>query len=143
MILSGTTLRLAAVILASILQLSAQDYIISTIAGGAPPPTPVTAAAASIGRPSYTAVDSVGNAYFTSLHCVFKIDANGVLTRVAGTARPGYSGDGGPATNAQLNDPLGVTVDALGNLYIADSNNHQVRRVTPGGVITTVAGNGT
>jgi len=65
----------------------AQQYVISTIAGGAPPPTPAAAAAASIGDPTRLATDAAGNVYFGSLHSVFKVDAGGALTRVAGTAR--------------------------------------------------------
>ena len=55
----------------------------------------------------------------------------------------GFLGDGGPATSAELADPVGVAVDASGNLYIADENNQRIREVTPGGTISTVAGNGT
>ena len=60
-----------------------------------------------------------------------------------GSGGGGYSGDNGPATWAELNVPYGVAVDATGNIYIADSNNGRVRKVSPGGIITTVAGNGT
>ena len=68
----------------------------------------------------------------------------GTITTVAGnyTLGQGYSGDGGPATSAKLNHPFGVAVDAVGNLYIADTTNNVVRKVTPGGTITTFAGNG-
>ncbi len=55
----------------------------------------------------------------------------------------GYSGDGGPATSAELNDPIGVAVDGTGNLYIADQGNNRIRKVTPSGTITSVAGTGT
>ena len=68
---------------------------------------------------------------------------DGKLTVVAGNSRRGYSGDGGPATNAQLFDPYGVAVDASGNVYIADQLNHRIRKVTAAGIITTVAGSGT
>jgi uncharacterized protein (TIGR03437 family) len=120
----------------------AQQYVISTIAGGGPPSTPAAGPTVSIGPPSGVATDSAGNAYFLSLNCLFKLDPNGGLTRVAGNSRPGYSGDGGPATNAQLANPLGVAVDASGNLFIADTNNSRIRRISPSGIITTVAGNG-
>jgi hypothetical protein len=79
-----------------------EDYVIATFAGGAPPPTPATGLNLSIGSPQGVAVDADGNIFFASLNCVFKQDRNGVVTRVAGTTRPGYSGDGGPATSAQL-----------------------------------------
>ena len=121
---------------------AAQQYIISTRAGGAPPPTPVSALNASIGVPQFVAVDGAGNVYFTSLDCVFELDQTGTLTRVAGTSRVGYSGDGGPATFAQIAIPRGVALDGAGNLYIADEGNYRVRAVSPSGIITTVAGNG-
>src|ERR1017187_3890253 len=80
----------------------AQQYVISTVAGGAPPPTPAMATGASVGDPTRLATDSAGNVYFGSLHSVFKVDAGGTLTRIAGNGRAGNSGDGGPATAAQL-----------------------------------------
>ena len=107
-----------------------------------PPPTPVQAVQASIGGPLGAAADSQGNVFFTSLNCVFKIDGNGALSRVAGTSRGDYSGDGGPATSAMLSFPSGVAVDASGNLFIADLGNNRIRKLTPAGLITTVAGNG-
>jgi trimeric autotransporter adhesin len=120
----------------------AQD-VIKAYAGGAPPPTPVAGVSASIGAPSGVATDAAGNIYFASDQCVFKLDTNSVLTRVAGNSHPGYSGDGGPAASAQLNTPQGVAVDGAGNLYIADANNNRVRKVSPVGIISTVAGDGT
>jgi sugar lactone lactonase YvrE len=86
--------------------------------------------------------DAVGSIYFTSLHCIFKLDRAGVLRRVAGLSRSGYSGDGGPAVKAGLNRPSDVVLDNTGNLYIADDGNHRVRKVSPNGVIVTVAGSG-
>jgi len=131
---------------------AAQQYVISTYAGGAPAPTPASALAGSIGAPISVATDAAGNAYFASpdLNCVFKLDRSGVLTRVAGTSLLGYSGDGGPATSARLQlvfgnasaASAGLAVDSAGNLFIADTSNHRIRRVSPDGVITTVAGNG-
>ena len=74
---------------------------------------------------------------------MFRLDAViGVLTLVAGNGTSGFSGDNGPAAGAQLSGPVGVAVDTAGNLYIADNGNHCIRKVA-GGVITTVAGNGT
>lgn len=120
-----------------------QPYVISTVAGGAPPPTPLAAVNASLSHPAGVATDSSGNLYFTSNHTVFKVDATGILTRVAGNSRGGYSGDGGPAISAQLNGPGGIAVDTSGNIYIADAGNNRVRKVTTDGNIATVAGNGT
>ena len=119
----------------------AQQYTISTVAGGAPPPTPVAALSTSIGQPRKVVL-SGGNAYFSSGNSVFKIDGSGTLTLVAGNSRAGFSGDGGPAVNAQLNSPQGVGLDSAGNLYIADSLNNRVRMVNPQGIISTFAGNG-
>jgi trimeric autotransporter adhesin len=120
----------------------AQQHLISTFAGGAPPATPVPATTASIGVPSGVAIDGAGNLFFVGGQCVFKVDGSGTLTRVAGNSRRGYSGDGGPANNAQLRGPFGVAVDTFGNLYIADELNQRIRRVSPSGIISTVAGNG-
>jgi len=102
----------------------AQQYVISTIAGGAPPPTPAPGLTVSIWRPNGTATDTAGNLYFTSLNCVFKLDRNGVVTLVAGTSRLGYYGDGGAATFAQLSSPNGVAADGAGNVFVADFDLH-------------------
>jgi uncharacterized protein (TIGR03437 family) len=120
----------------------AQQYTITTVAGGAPPSTPVSAAGISIGQPNRVMVDSKGNLYFSSSNAVFKIDGGGNLTLIAGNSRAGFSGDGGPAVQAQLNFPQGLALDPAGNLYIADSKNHRVRVVNPSGVISTFAGTG-
>jgi len=121
----------------------AQQYTISTIAGGAPPSTPVAATSISIGHPQRVTVDASGNFYFTSLNSVFKVDNSGTLTRIAGNSRAGYSGDGGPAIQAQLNVPAGLAIDGTGDIFIADLGNNVVREVTLNGNIQTVAGNGT
>ena len=96
---------------------------------------------AQLNLPHAVAVDAAGNLYIAEWgnHRVRKVDANGIITTVAGTGSKGYSGDGGPATNADLNNPNDVAVDRAGNLYIADHNNSRVRRVDPNGIITTVA----
>jgi sugar lactone lactonase YvrE len=92
------------------------------------------------------AVDAAGNLFVADRgnSRVRRVDAaTGVITTVAGTGAEGYGGDGGPAADAPLNYPVGVAVDAAGDLFIADSYNHRVRRVDAGtGVITTVAGDG-
>ena len=125
-----------------------QEYVISTFAGGAPPPTPVLGVDMAIGLVQSVAAD-VSNTYFVASDCVFKLDQNGVVTRIAGNARPGYSGDGGPATSAELQlgfgsvSSLPLTVDTGGNVYVADNGNNRIRRISTDGVITTVAGNGT
>ncbi len=91
--------------------------------------------------PFGVAMDTAGNLYVANGGSIGKVTAGGAITTVAGTGIYGYSGDNGPATSAQLNDALGVAVDSIGNLYIADMFNSRVRKVS-GGMITTVAGTG-
>lgn len=90
------------------------------------------------------AIDGAGNLYTVdqSLQSVYKIDPMGNITTVAGSGRAGYTGDGGPATAATLRNPLGVAVGPDGSLYIADYENDRIRKVTPNGIITTIAGVG-
>ena len=90
------------------------------------------------------AVDEFGNVYFTDFenHRVRKVDTGGTITTIAGTGEEGFSGDGGPATDARLNHPSGIFVDADGNVYVVDHGNQRVRRIDQGGVIHTIAGNG-
>ena len=130
--------------------LHAQPYVISTYAGGPPATTPVRATNASIGTVQGVAADAAGNVYFHGLNSVFKLDARGALTRVAGTSYAGYSGDGGPAIQAQINTDngesglqAGIALDRNGNLYFADPENYRVRKVSADGIISTVAGDGT
>jgi sugar lactone lactonase YvrE len=101
------------------------------------------AMAAQLSTPFGIAVDSTGNLFIadTYNHCIREVSSSGDITTVAGNGSYGFSGDGGAATSAQLNYPFGVAVDAAGNLYIADTDNHRIRKVSSG-VITTVAGNG-
>ena len=105
------------------------------------------ALAAAIDTPSGLAVDGTGNLYLADTHNqrVRRVDAaTGVITSVAGTGQPGFSGDGGAAGMAALRLPRGLALDAAGNLYLADASNHRVRRIDAAtGQITTVAGDGT
>ena len=118
----------------------AQQYVISTVAGGPVIPTPIAAMSASIGEPSWVAVGPAGDVYFTDGGAtVYKIDARGALTRVAGNGRPG---DGGPVASAPLGSLNGVAVDTAGSLYLADATNHRILKVATNGFITTVTGNG-
>ncbi len=102
------------------------------------------ATSAQLNTPTGAALDGAGNLYIadTNNHRIRKVDTAGVITTVAGTGTAGDSGDGGPATSAQLNRPFGVNVDNSGNLYIAGNFNHRIRKVDTAGVITTVAGTG-
>jgi RHS repeat-associated protein len=95
--------------------------------------------------PYGVAVDTSGNLYIaaTCNWCIRKVDTNGIITTVAGDGTDGYSGDGGPATEAELSYPYGVAVDTSGNLYIADTYNWCIWKVDTSGIITTVAGDGT
>ncbi len=95
--------------------------------------------------PGGPAVDTQGNIYVTDFlnNRVEKVTPDGMIATVAGTLADGFSGDGGPATAAELSGPVDVAVDGQGNLFIADSNNLRIRKVSPAGTITTVAGNGT
>ena len=120
-------------------------YGIGTVAGGASFGDGGPAIDAQIGTLRGVAADPhLGTLYFsdTDHNCVRKIDSAGIVSTVAGTGIAGFSGDGGPATAAQLNLPYGLAVDANGYLYIADLNNNRVRRVSPTGVIATYAGSG-
>lgn len=104
------------------------------------------ATAAALNMPFDAAFDAAGNLYFsdTSNHAVRRVDRKtGVVSTVAGNGSKGFSGDGGPASKAQLDEPYGVVLDARGNLYFADRLNRRVRRVDGAtGVITTIAGDG-
>ena len=100
---------------------------------------------AQLNSPQAVAADAAGNFYIadTANHVVRKVAANGTITTLAGNGSAGSGGDNGAATSAQLNKPAGVTVDSAGNVYIADTANSRVRKVVPGGTISTVAGGGT
>lgn len=90
------------------------------------------------------AVDASGEVYIShrSQNRIRKISKDGTITTIAGNGTAGFSGDGGPALNAALNFPAGLCVDKTGNLFVADRNNHRVRRIDTSGIITTIAGNG-
>jgi sugar lactone lactonase YvrE len=103
------------------------------------------AAKAELDQPFDVAFDRAGNLYFsdTNNHRVRKVDAKtGVVTTVAGNGKKAFAGDGGKATEASLNEPYGIELDADGNLYIVDRLNFCVRKVDARGTITTVAGTG-
>ena len=103
------------------------------------------ATAAMLDDPVDVALDGAGNLYIAdqSNHRIRRVDASGNISTVAGTGTAGFGGDGGAATAAMLDDPLGVALDGAGNLYIADRDNHRIRRVDASGTISTIAGTGT
>ncbi len=117
----------------------AQEYIVSTIAGGSPLQTPSAAKELAIWPPAGIALDSESNVVFSSGHCIYRLDRGGTLTHLAGTSQPGFSGDGGPAINAQLNQPGAVAVDTDNNIYVLDFMNARIRMIAPDGIITTFA----
>lgn len=96
---------------------------------------------ASLGSSLDVAVDSYGNIFVASGNRIRKVDTNGIITTMAGNGSSGFFGDGGAATNANLKGANAITLDASGNLFIADTANNRVRKVDTHGIITTVAGN--
>ncbi|WP_237531022.1 RICIN domain-containing protein, partial [Streptomyces sp. SID3212] len=124
------------------------DGKISTVAGAGTPGAagdggPATSA--QLHHPIAMVPDTTGCLYIADHvnHRIRKVTADGKISTVAGTGTPGTAGDGGPATSAQLNKPIGLVLDSAGSLYIADSANNRIRRVTADGKISTVAGTGT
>jgi sugar lactone lactonase YvrE len=100
---------------------------------------------AQLGMVKAVAVDPSGNVYLSddSNAVVRKISPAGIITNFAGNGTPGYTGDHGPATTAEMNEPWGIAIDASGDVYISDYQANAVRMVNPAGIISTVAGNGT
>ena len=134
-------------------KVTATTGIISTVAGsetggfGGYGGDDSAATSAKLKDPQGVAVDGSGNIYIAdaSNHRIRKVTAStGIITTVAGSGTLGFAGDGNAANLARLNNPIGVTVDGNGNIYIADANNHRIRKVTAStGVISTIAGDGT
>jgi DNA-binding beta-propeller fold protein YncE len=125
------------------------EYVITTVAGigekgfagdGGP------AKAALLNGPFDVAFDRAGNLYFSDTfnHRIRRVDArSGIISTVAGNGEPGYSGDGGPAGRASLNEPYGIAIDRAGNIFVADRLNRRIRRIdATQGTITTLAGSG-
>ena len=101
------------------------------------------ATAATFSAPCGLALDSTDNVYFSDINAgrIRRVDAvTGIITTAVGTGLSGYTGDGGPATAAEISDPEGLAFDADNNLYIADLANNRVRMVNPSGIISTFAG---
>src|SRR5579872_2472330 len=119
-------------------------YTIQTVAGSSLVGDGQSALRAQVSDAEGLALDTLGNVYIAdpANHRVRKVNAAGIIQTLAGTGFPGFSGDGGPAASARLNGPYGVAADRAGNVYIADLGNNRVRKVSPDGVITTMAGSG-
>jgi uncharacterized protein (TIGR03437 family) len=123
----------------------AADRKIRTIAGtgtGGSGPDGRLATATALRGPHAICVDRAGSLYIvdTSNHRVLRVSSGGIVQAVAGNGSPGSSGDGGAALLAQLNQPQACALDSFGNLYIADTLNHRIRKVSPSGIVSTVAG---
>ena len=102
------------------------------------------ATAAQLGNPFGVAVDAAGNVFIADQfnHRIREVSPSGIINTIAGQGTNSFSGDGGPATAAELNRPFDVSVDAAGNIYIADFANNRIRKVDNTGIISTIAGNG-
>ena len=123
------------------------EWRIDTIAGSGMPGASgdgSRAVEAQLDFPVAVAVDNAGNVYIAEhySHRIRRVDPVGIIDTVAGTGEPSYGGDGGPAVKARLFFPSAVVADHVGNLYIADTGNHRIRRVDASGTITTIAGTG-
>jgi Secretion system C-terminal sorting domain len=133
--------------LATVIGWNANAQIITTIAGNVDSASSLgdggLATAAGIQGPSAVARDAAGNLYIAEQYGnrIRKVNAaTGIVTTIAGNGTAGYSGNGGPATNASINDPMGIAVDTLGNVYFSDFNNNCVRKISTSGIITVYAG---
>jgi uncharacterized protein (TIGR03437 family) len=102
------------------------------------------AIAAQLSQPQAVAIDASGNLIIadTQNRRIRRVDASGTITTIAGTGVEGYTGDGGPATSAQLHQAVDLAVDSTGNIYFADSTGQRIRKIWTNGIISTVAGNG-
>ena len=131
----------------------ALDGTISTVAGiggvAGASSSGVSATSTDLDNPIGLCVDDADNLYIADTYCgiIQKFTVGGIITTIAGIVGTGgsswgYSGDGSPATSAQLNKPTSICIDSSGNIYIADANNNRIRMFKEGGNITTVAGTG-
>lgn len=120
--------------------------IISTVAGGGSvfPADGSAATSVFVNYPNAVAIDMSGNFYIIEYpnSTVRKVNTAGIISTIAGSNVPGFSGDGGIATSAKMNSPTGLAIDLSNNIYIADRGNNRIRKVNSSGIITTIAGTG-
>ncbi len=99
---------------------------------------------AEVNYPNHLVVGAEGDIFIadTGNHRIRRVSTDGIITTIAGTGKNGFSGDGGPAVQAQLNAPSAIAIDTDGNLYVADFRNHRIRKIATDGTITSIAGTG-
>ena len=135
-------------LLICIIATKVSSQIITTVAGNGTAGyngDSIPAINAELYYPNGITIDKSGNLFISDYYNsrIRKVSVNGIISTVAGNGIKGYSGDGGTATSAELSYPFGIAVDTSGNLFISDYVNSRIRKVSPNGIISTVAGNGT
>lgn len=128
---------------AAFAQTAAQKSALARLQPRADEASLIEATGIGLSRPAGVAFDAAGNLYIAENgnNLIVEVSSVGMISTIAGTGEQGYAGDNGPATSAVLDSPAGVAVDTTGNIYIADSHNNRIRKVTSG-TITTIAGTG-
>jgi sugar lactone lactonase YvrE len=134
-------LRVAAVVVVVLTAVLGGVAVWATRSGSSAPFAVMTSASAAFEHPLAVAVDGSDRVYVIDGNRIRRLDARDAPT-VAGTGAQGFTGDGGPATHAQLSSPAAIAFDSVGSLYIADVGNNRIRRVGRDGIITTVVGTG-
>jgi hypothetical protein len=129
---------------ARVFKITPQGVATVVAGGGGVHNNGVLATTVALSFPRDVAVDSTGNLYLSELGTNFirKVDTEGIITTLAGDGTQSFLGEGTPAVNARLSFPTQLIVDTAGNIFFVDSGNHRVRKITPAGIISTVAGNG-